>query len=103
MLSKCANPVCQERFRYLHVGKVFRVENGPAQSGKKETIAPVVLTSTGGMGIPIARRVANQPEYYWLCGSCAGLMTIGRDAAGVVLLPLRKLASRAATASASAA
>jgi len=57
MLSKCANPACLARFRYLHEGRVFKIERGKVTSG--------------GMGSPI-RRI----EYFWLCERCAQTLKV---------------------------
>src|SRR5690348_14227154 len=48
MLNKCANPECGETFRYLHEGRLFRVER------ERET----------------ADSAPDQPEYFWLCANC---------------------------------
>jgi hypothetical protein len=62
MLSKCANPSCHSIFRYLHEGKVFRLE----------------------------RRHDNDPnvhakdfEYFWLCSTCAAFLTIVFEQDGI--------------------
>ena len=52
MLSKCANPKCAASFRYLHEGRLFRVE----------------LESE-----------SRKFEYFWLCDECARIMTLGAD------------------------
>lgn len=52
MLSKCANPGCFANFRYLHEGKVFRLERGD----------PRVET-------PDAQ--TRSVEYFWLCEGCS--------------------------------
>jgi len=57
MLAKCANPACSVPFRYLHEGKLFRLDVGagpPAVSGH----AP------------------RQLQYFWLCEGCARTMTL---------------------------
>ncbi|MBV8207674.1 MAG: hypothetical protein JO041_12840 [Acidobacteria bacterium] len=77
MVSKCANPGCSATFRYLHDGKVFRVEFD-------------------------TRGNARKPEYFWLCGDCASLMTIATDAQGITLVSLPKSPSRAMAAAAKA-
>jgi hypothetical protein len=63
MLSKCANPQCSASFRYLHDGKLFRMEvtanfavvNDPAQNAKKPPL---------------------RTEFFWLCNTCSKQMTI---------------------------
>jgi hypothetical protein len=49
MLSKCANPACSARFRYLHEGRIFNIE-----------------ITTPATDPPMHRL-----EHYWLCGCCA--------------------------------
>ena len=96
MLSKCANPECAAKFRYLHDGKVFRVAIETANRSVKpragETSHPNLLM--------IAAKPARRPEYFWLCSSCSEHMTVGTDAHGIVLVPLVKpvLAARGAAA-----
>ena len=67
MLSKCANPNCSASFRYLHEGKLFRV--GRATNGNG---------GSNGSG----KKVPQQLEYFWLCDSCASLMTLARGKDG---------------------
>jgi hypothetical protein len=57
MLAKCANPACSAPFRYLHEGKLFRLDLGagpPARSG----------------------HMPRQLQYFWLCERCARTMTL---------------------------
>lgn len=56
MLAKCANPLCSAPFRYLEAGGLFRLESDPLDSSDTRT-----------------------PEYFWLCRSCAGKMTLRLD------------------------
>jgi hypothetical protein len=58
MVSRCANPDCGAPFLYLRPGKLF--------------VMPRSGFST--------RR--SRVEYFWLCGNCAGKMTIGGDCIG---------------------
>lgn len=54
MLTKCANAMCNARFRYLHEGRLFLVDTSRAK-----------------------RRNAGQDlQYYWLCPSCSKLMRV---------------------------
>jgi hypothetical protein len=57
MLSKCVNPSCQATFRYLHEGKLFKLE-GSDPRFKTLGIKPV------------------NSEYFWLCSDCAVQMTV---------------------------
>lgn len=78
MLSKCANPSCTAPFRYLHDGKLFRMEvpatfllNTPPQSSKKPP---------------------QRTEFFWLCSSCSAQMTlIYTRTDGVITRPLAAL------------
>ena len=56
MLSKCANPACLARFRYLHEGRIFNIEAGTASESN---------------GSPI-----HKIEHFWLCESCAQSLTV---------------------------
>lgn len=55
MLSKCANPVCSNIFRYFREGKLYLVDS-KTQSSKSRVL-----------------------EYFWLCSSCCREMTIRID------------------------
>jgi hypothetical protein len=59
MLSKCANPACLARFRYLHEGRIFNIEvpNGRAATG------PSSVTRI---------------EHYWLCSECSRTWKVSR-------------------------
>lgn len=68
MLSKCANPACFARFRYLNEGKIFNVEMGAAISG--------------------AARLSCRIEHFWLCASCARVLKVVRESGEVAVRPL---------------
>jgi hypothetical protein len=55
MLSKCANPACFNRFRYLHEGRIFNVEIKSEES---------------------VRPAQSRIEHFWLCASCAQMMKV---------------------------
>ena len=57
MLSKCANPGCSQRFRYLGEGRLFQVER-------------ILNSESGG-------KATRKIEHYWLCQSCSQEMRIG--------------------------
>ena len=57
MLSKCANPACLARFRYLHEGRIFNIEAGTASA------------ESNGSTI-------HKIEHFWLCESCAQSLTV---------------------------
>jgi hypothetical protein len=65
MLSKCANPICPARFRYLHEGRLYLVTSASRFDGRRRL-------STSGSN----RR---SPEYAWLCSACSFCMTIHID------------------------
>ncbi len=72
MLSKCANPECNEKFLYLHQGRVFRLCPNPN-----------------------LRTSAEQHEYvlcerFWLCTKCARTMTIVWGGAHIRVIPIPK-------------
>lgn len=61
MVTKCADPPCSARFRYLREGRLFRLE---AECDKE--------------------------EYFWLCSECASKMLLKVEKGrGVVTLPLQ--------------
>jgi hypothetical protein len=68
MLSKCANPACVASFRYLHEGKVFRLE--------KYMLAGNLDASSRSF------------EYFWLCASCANSFTVVVEEQSVRVKPL---------------
>lgn len=55
MLSKCANPACFTRFRYLHEGRIFNIE---IKSGPSDGRAHLHI------------------EHFWLCESCARMLKV---------------------------
>jgi len=72
MLSKCANPACSTSFRYLHEGKVFRLERDPARPDG-------------------TKNAAHHFEYFWLCPVCAAFLTVVYENAVVRVQPLHQL------------
>ena len=64
VLQKCANPVCDAQFRYLHQGKLFEVEiqysDRPRPNDQREP-------SNGNVHV----------ERWWLCAGCAVNTTVG--------------------------
>lgn len=71
MLSKCANPACSERFRYLHQGKLFQLTPLPELEAATGIIVPQLY------------------ERFWLCDRCSKEMTVvwGGTEAEVIPLP----------------
>jgi len=65
MLSKCANSACNASFRYLHEGKVFRLEREHSDDVHSHSF-----------------------EYFWLCVTCANLLTVVVEQQVVTVRPL---------------
>ena len=77
MISRCANPACSTRFRYLHEGRIFQFE---ARS----------IRATG-----VDARSTTSPlrgtEYFWLCDSCALTMTLVLEPdVEIALVPIQR-------------
>lgn len=66
MLSKCAHPACFNQFRYLRLGKVFKVRMPAVHEGSKE----------------------HRIEYFWLCENCAQAFKVILRDGGVMTVPL---------------
>ncbi len=67
MLSKCANPSCSARFRYLHTGQLFRIER------------PLEGRTSNGSELEerlTAKKGPRHVEFFWLCDECSELMTL---------------------------
>lgn len=62
MITKCANPECGEPFRYLREGKLFRVDLDQLENR--------------AAGKTDSEKVWHRMEHFWLCGRCAGIMTV---------------------------
>ena len=100
MLSKCANPECSAKFRYLHDGKVFRVDFEEHPHLLTTPISRTVGTPIGIVGPKLfSREGPRSPEYFWLCSVCSEQMTLATDSGSVVLLPLPPPVVRSAAAS----
>ncbi len=63
MLSKCANPRCITPFRYLHEGKLFRIE------------MPSLASRTSSPGVNM-KKPPRRTEFFWLCDTCSAQMTV---------------------------
>ena len=70
MLSKCANPSCSAKFRYLGEGRIFTLVHG------SEAVELRVLFD---------HTAAGEVERYWLCDVCAQSMTVCRHHGRVVV------------------
>ena len=71
MIATCANPACNEPFRYFRSGKIFMLETIDAND-----------LDPGSRTDPSKRRI----EYFWLCGACAPAMHLMRTTNGAVTL-----------------
>jgi hypothetical protein len=84
MLSKCANPACTASFRYLHDGKLFRME------------VPTAFTNVNKPP-EYAKKPPQRTEFFWLCERCSTRMTlVYNQEAGVITQPLPSLRTGAA-------
>jgi len=72
MLSKCVNPACSNSFRYLHEGKVFRLERDPLPA-------------------EVSGNPAHHFEYFWLCPVCSSFLTVVFEDPVVKVQPLHLL------------
>jgi hypothetical protein len=83
MLTKCANPICNARFRYLREGRLFKMD-----------VPSRTLAYLAGKKPP------RQVEHFWLCEDCAAQMTlaVGRNGE-VITVPLAEPSVRRAAAS----
>lgn len=70
MLSKCANPECFERFRFLHEGKLFHMAPTPEGQAVSEEVFPALY------------------ERFWLCDRCSQKMTLVWGGACAKVVPL---------------
>jgi hypothetical protein len=68
LLSKCANPVCPARFRYLHEGRIFNIE-----------------FKTNNADRSLQTRI----EHFWLCETCARTLKVVWEDGVVSTRPLR--------------
>jgi len=76
VLHKCANPSCSSLFRRLNQGKLFQVET--------EYFAASNSRRTAG-----ARLRTPRVEHYWLCDTCAVVLTLSFEKGrGLVTVPL---------------
>lgn len=79
MVSKCANPSCSTAFRYLHEGKLIRIET--------PMLDPPLDGSLHHPGS--AKLVPRSVEFYWLCSACSTVMTlVFESGVGVTTKPL---------------
>ena len=75
MISRCANPACSSRFRYLHEGRIFQFE-----------MTSISVTGDDARGTNSPSR---RTEYFWLCDACTLTMTLVVEPdAAVTLVPV---------------
>jgi hypothetical protein len=80
MLSKCSNPDCPTLFRYLHEGKLFRIELDIAKEDG----------ATFGSD-PELKKPVRRTEFFWLCSECSVEMTLDfQKGVGIKTRPLRR-------------
>ncbi len=83
MLSKCANPDCEARFRYLKEGTVYIAE-WPNEGDSCE------LTESAG---PLHHRWERR-EMFWLCSDCNRSMILISKGKEVVAMPRAKVPAK---------
>jgi hypothetical protein len=82
MVGKCANSSCHTSFRYLHEGKLFRIEIPTPQAGSDR------------FGRDSSDNFVRKVEWYWLCSRCSAQMTLKMEkGGGVITVPLSVLDS----------
>lgn len=115
MLSKCLNPQCTAKFRYLWEGRLFRIDFSEAKRRKSALPHQAKYGLAGdkisGMQVLCTIGNSNQPavpespqkerpiEHFWLCAVCAASLTIAVSDAGeiqLVKLPPEPVATEAA-------
>jgi hypothetical protein len=80
MLSKCLNPQCNAKFRYLWEGRLFRVDVSEVKRRKRAPTGKAPLACFKGHVRPV--------EHFWLCASCAARMTLEASESQVRLVSL---------------
>jgi hypothetical protein len=77
VISRCANPACSTRFRYLHEGRIFQFE--------------VRSIPVAGVDARTTKSPPRGTEYFWLCDSCALNMTLVLEPdAEIALVPVQR-------------
>ena len=81
MLSKCLNPQCTAKFRYLGEGRLFRIDFPEMKRRNTALAGQVPALCNGEKERPV--------EHVWLCAHCAAGRTLAvSDAGEVRLVPL---------------
>lgn len=105
MLSKCANPACQAKLRYLRQGKIFRIDTESLAHAfrRAKPVTPVMPEipfdshPIGSLPVIVEHGGIYRAEYFWLCHDCSQDWTIAVQSGSVVVIPLaRPLAQHAA-------
>jgi hypothetical protein len=112
MLSKCLNPQCTAKFRYLGEGRLFRIDfaeikrrksglsaqrahNGPlGDPGSprqlprqlKDGLDQAPAVPPGPVPVLCLDEKERPVEHFWLCGGCAASMTLDLNDAGEIHL-----------------
>ena len=74
MLAKCANATCSTPFRRMSEGKLFMVESNGRQEDENDSTR---------------KKAPHRIEYFWLCDSCAAMLTLIFDSRnGISTVPL---------------
>ena len=72
MVTKCANSHCSAPFRYWGEGRLYRLDLSEH---------PKRMQQAGGNRALRSHNV----EHFWLCGSCAGHLTLALDQNGEII------------------
>jgi len=68
VLTKCLNPACDARFRYLNQGRIFNIEIPFAKTNGERSFA--------------------KAECFWLCENCSLTMKVIVDKGTITTVPL---------------
>ena len=97
MLSKCLNPQCTAKFRYLGDGRLFRIDfsevkrRKSALASRMPELCTVDHPSKPEAGLPGTPEKERPVEHFWLCANCAASLTVKVSDTGeveVVKLPI---------------
>jgi len=98
VLSKCANPACDATLRYLHQGKIYRIDTESLARASRRAKPAVAVPhensfhsrQVGNLTILADRGGAFRPEYLWLCADCSQDWTIAVQNESIVVVPVTK-------------
>jgi hypothetical protein len=77
VISKCANPVCKARMKYMREGRVFLLHRRSANA------------CSNGADASFSPLVGQHVECFWLCHLCSQTMRITREGDLIVTDALR--------------